>query len=119
MTLSFDLARCSQIGQACLPQREMVADDHLWLDAGRPLQDYQVRYRLHRWSQPCNVAVTPHRLRHTLATRLINQGMSLESLRKLMGHRYLRATQHYARIHDATVRAQFQAAMTHIEGLCC
>jgi site-specific recombinase XerD len=107
----------TQALQAYLSQREVVTDDHLWLDSGRPLQDYQVRYRLLRWGRLCNVAVTPHRLRHTLATRLINQGMSLESLRKLLGHKHLRVTQHYARIHDATVRTQFQAAMAHIEGI--
>jgi site-specific recombinase XerD len=103
--------------QAHLSHREAVADDHLWLDAGRPLRDQQVRYRLRRWGQFCGVAVTPHRLRHTLATRLINQGMSLESLRKLLGHKNLSMTQHYARIYDATVREQFQTAMANIEGI--
>lgn len=108
------------LGQALqhyLTHRPAVADDHLWLDARRPLQAHQVRYRLRRWGQLCDVHATPHRLRHTLATRLINHGMSLESLRKLLGHKYLRATQHYARIHDATVRTQFQQAMTNIEGI--
>jgi len=98
-----------------LSHRQHTADDHLWLDDGRPLQAHQVRYRLRRWGQLCNVAVTPHRLRHTLATRLINQGMSLESLRRLLGHKTLSMTQHYARLYDATVREQFQTAMANIE----
>ena len=72
---------------------------------------------MRRWGQTCNVAVTPHRLRHTLATRLINQGMSLESLRKLLGHKNLSMTQHYARIYDATVHEHFQTAMANIEGI--
>ena len=55
------------------------------------------------------MAVTPHRLRHTLATRLISQGMSLEMLRKLLGHKTLRMTQRYAHLHDYTVQGQFQA----------
>lgn len=107
----------TQASRTCLSHREAAADDHLWLDAQGPLQDHQVRYRLRRWGQRCSVAVTPHRLRHTLATRLINQGMSLESLRKLLGHKDLRITQHYARVYDATVREQFQTAMAHIEGV--
>lgn len=107
----------TQALQNHLSHRESVVDDHLWLDAGELLQDYQVRYRLRRWGQLCSVAVTPHRLRHTLATRLINRGMSLESLRKLLGHKTLSMTQHYARIYDATVREQFQAAMANIEGI--
>jgi integrase/recombinase XerC len=107
----------SQALQKHLSHREAVTDEPLWLDAGRPMQDHQIRYRLRRWGQLCDVAVTPHRLRHTLATRLINHGMSLESLRKLLGHKFLQATQHYARIHDATVKVQFQQAMANIEGL--
>lgn len=107
----------TQALQTYLSHREAAADDHLWLEGGRPLRDQQVRYRLRRWGQLCDVAVTPHRLRHTLATRLINQGMSLESLRKLLGHKSLSMTQHYARIYDATVREQFQTAMANIEGI--
>jgi site-specific recombinase XerD len=103
--------------QAYLLHRDSAADDHLWLDAGRPLRDHHVRYRLRRWGQLCDVAVTPHRLRHTFATRLINHGLSLESLSKLLGHKHLSMTQRYARIHDATVRNQFQQAMAAIEGI--
>jgi len=84
---------------------------------GEPLKAAQVRYRLRRWGEQCNVAVTPHRLRHTLATRLINRGMSLEALRKLLGHKTLRMTQRYAHLHDATVREQFQTAMANVEGI--
>jgi integrase/recombinase XerD len=107
----------SQALRAYLSHREAADTDHLWLDAGCPLKDHQVRYRLRRWGQLCDVAVTPHRLRHTLATRLINHGMSLESLCKLLGHKDLRVTQHYARVYDATVREQFQTAMANIEGV--
>lgn len=103
--------------QAYLLHRDSVDDDHLWLDAGCPLRDHQVRYCLRCWGQLCDVAVTPHRLRHTFATRLINHGLSLESLSKLLGHKHLSMTQRYARIHDATVRNQFQQAMAAIEGI--
>ncbi|RPJ30511.1 MAG: hypothetical protein EHM35_12630, partial [Planctomycetaceae bacterium] len=103
--------------QAHLLHRSSVTDDHLWLDAGQLLHDHQIRYCLRRWGQLCDVAVTPHRLRHTFATRLINHGLSLESLSKLLGHKHLSMTQRYARIHDATVCNQFQQAMASIEGI--
>ncbi len=109
--------RLVQVLEAYLLHRDSVADDHLWLDAGRSLPDHQVRYRLRRWGQLCDVAVTSHRLRHTFATRLINHGLSLESLSKLLGHKHLTMTQRYARIHDATVHNQFQRAMASIEGI--
>ena len=103
--------------QHYLSHREAAKDDHLWLDDGHPLKDHQVRYRLRCWGKLCGVSVTPHRLRHTLATRLINRDMSLESLRKLLGHKYLRTTQQYARIYDVTVREQFETAMAKIVGI--
>ncbi len=107
----------TQALQNYLTHRESVTDDHLWLDDGEPLRYHQVSYRLRRWGQLCGVAVAPHRLRHTLATRLINRGMPLESLRKLLGHKKLNMTQHYARIYDATAQRQFQTAMANIEGI--
>ncbi|MFI2207125.1 tyrosine-type recombinase/integrase [Streptomyces sp. NPDC020192] len=33
--------------------------------------------------------VTPHQLRHTLATQAINRGMSLEAIASLLGHKSL------------------------------
>ncbi len=103
--------------QCYLPHRGPAEDDHLWLNDGCPLKAHRVYYRLQRWSEMCGVSVTPHRLRHTLATRLINRGMSLESLSKLLGHKYLSTTQQYARVYDATVREQFEAAIANIEGV--
>src|SRR5204862_1973709 len=41
--------------------------------------------------------VSPHRLRHTLATQAINRGMSLEAIAALLGHRSMRMTMLYAR----------------------
>lgn len=100
-----------------LIHRASVADDHLWPNGERPMQAHQVRLRLHDWGRLCDVEVTPHRLRHTFATRLINQGVPLTSLQKLLGHKFLHTTQRYARVYDATVRDQFQQAMANLEGI--
>jgi site-specific recombinase XerD len=51
--------------------------------------------------------VSPHRLRHTLATQAINRGMSLEAIAALLGHRSLTMTLVYARIANQTVRDQY------------
>ncbi len=40
--------------------------------------------------------VHPHQLRHTLATQLLNRGMSLEAIAALLGHRSPRMTLVYA-----------------------
>jgi site-specific recombinase XerD len=101
-----------------IKERPVSALDHLWLDhAERPYQDHQVRYCLRQWGQLAAVPVSPHVLRHTFATRLVNQGVSLAAIKQLLGHRTLNMTQHYARLYDHTVKEQFAAAMAHIEGI--
>jgi hypothetical protein len=72
---------------------------------GRLLADEAVREQLARWGQLCGVKVTPHQLRHTFATQLVNHGLPIDSVRKLLGHQTLNMTQHYARMFDATIRS--------------
>jgi site-specific recombinase XerD len=61
--------------------------------------------------------VTPHRLRHTLATQAINRGMSLEAIAALLGHRSLTMTLVYARIANTTVRDQYTAVSSDLDTL--
>jgi site-specific recombinase XerD len=98
-----------------LAQRAAGADDHLWCDHGRLLADEAVREQLARWGQLCDVKVTPHRLRHIFATQLVNHGLPIDSVRKLLGHRTLNMTQHYARMFDTTVKQQFASATAAFE----
>jgi len=100
-----------------LTLRPPTEDDHFWIDKGQPLTAARVRYCVQRWGRAAQVAVSPHQLRHTLATQLVNQGMPLPSVGKLLGHRSLNTTQHYARLFEQTVKEQFEAAIVHIEGI--
>lgn len=100
-----------------LSHRPPVEDDHLWWVRGRRLGLHRVRRLLRIWGKGAGVSVTPHQLRHTLATRLVNRGMGIELIRRLLGHRYLNSTQIYARVYDETVRSHFQAVMARIEGI--
>lgn len=59
--------------------------------------------------------VTPHRLRHTLATYLLNVGMDITQIQKLLGHQHIDTTMIYARVLDTTLEAQYRQAMAEIE----
>jgi integrase len=61
--------------------------------------------------------VHPHQLRHTLATQLINRGMSLEAIAALLGHRSPRMTLIYARISDDSVAEQYFRATQAVEAV--
>ena len=58
---------------------------------------------------------TVHALRHTMASELLNAGMRLDCLQKLMGHQDIEMTGRYARLTDRTRREEYFRAMERIE----
>jgi len=60
-------------------------------------------------------AMTSHRLRHTYATSLLNAGMSLLGVMRLLGHRDYRMTLRYAEVTQETVGREYFEALTRIE----
>jgi site-specific recombinase XerD len=89
----------------------------LWLRPnGRPLRYEWLATKMTALAQAAGVAeVTPHRLRHSLATRLLNAGMDITRIQKLLGHTQLSTTQVYAQVLDLTLEADYRRAMTRIE----
>lgn len=55
--------------------------------------------------------VTPHQLRHTFGTELVNGGISLPALMALLGHVTPEMTLRYARLANPTIRAAYQTAI--------
>jgi integrase len=86
-------------------------------DGARPFTYNALRQRMGRWQTDIDlldsagrpVQVSPHRFRHTLGTRLINQGVPQHVVQYLLGHASPLMTGIYARLHDDTVRQAFEA----------
>jgi integrase len=57
-------------------------------------------------------SATPHQLRHTYATALVNAGVSLQALMALLGHVSAEMSLRYGRLFDATVRQEYERALT-------
>jgi len=55
--------------------------------------------------------VSPHLLRHTMATRLVNDGMPMEHVRKILEHESADTTRIYAESETASVCKSFRSAM--------
>ncbi len=61
------------------------------------------------------VYVTPHQLRHTCATLLLNAGAPILTVQTILGHRHVDTTLGYARLYDGTVAGDYYRAMALIE----
>lgn len=65
-----------------------------------------------RWQQYCRqvgVICTFHQLRHMHATELVNDGVSLNTIRKRLGHRHIQTTLRYAEQTDGVADAELRA----------
>ena len=59
--------------------------------------------------------VTPHQLRHTCATLLLNAGAPAAIVQAILGHKHIDTTMNYARLYDSTVATDYFGAMSEIE----
>lgn len=84
----------------------------LFTHHGRRLSQNGVRAELDRAAETAGLDhVTPHQLRHTYATALVNAGVSLQALMALLGHMSAEMSLRYGRLFDATVRAEYERAL--------
>jgi integrase len=90
----------------------------LFIERGRRICKQRVQDAVANAARAAGIGhVTPHQLRHTLATQAINRGMSLEAIAALLGHRSMRMTMVYAKIADRTVADEYFAVSEKVEAL--
>ena len=85
-------------------------------DGTKPYAHGSLSHQLGSWQADIDVRdetgervrVHAHQFRHTVGTRMINQGVPQHVIRRLLGHASPRMTARYAQIHDHTVRDAFE-----------
>jgi integrase/recombinase XerC len=97
-----------------LDVRGVAETNHLLIYRQKQIKGTLVQARLGRYGAAVEIEVSPHRMRHTLATRLVNAGMDVVSLQRLLGHEKLDTTMIYAHVHDTTMARDFEQAVKHL-----
>ena len=77
---------------------------------GKPYTVSQLRYRVQKAFRRCGIKATPHQLRHSFATHILQEGARIADVSKLLGHSTMATTQVYTKLAHTTKLKQYRQA---------
>jgi site-specific recombinase XerD len=78
---------------------------------GCPLSVRGIQKRIEYYARKNTLNVSCHRLRHTMATQLLNADADLATIQDLLGHGQITTTQRYCRVANLKVQRDYYKAM--------
>lgn len=78
---------------------------------GKPISVRGIQKRMEYYARKARVKTSCHRLRHTMATQLLNADMDLVSIQDLLGHSRIGTTERYIKVSNLKVMRDYFKAM--------
>ncbi len=81
---------------------------------GKPISVRGIQKRIEYYAKKTRISICCHRLRHSMATQLLNAGAEVETIQDLLGHNWITTTQRYCTVSNVKVQRDYFKAMRMI-----
>ena len=73
-----------------------------------------IQKRIEYYAKKTGIKVSCHRLRHTMATQLLNADAEVETIQDLLGHSRIKTTQRYCQVSNLKVQRDYHEAIGEV-----
>ena len=85
---------------------------------GKGISVRGIQKRMEYYADKAGLKVSCHRLRHTMATQLLNADTDLVVIQDLLGHTRIKTTQRYCKVSNLKVQRDYHKAMEVVMQRC-
>jgi site-specific recombinase XerD len=82
---------------------------------GKPLSVRGIQKRMEYYARHSGTSISCHRLRHTMATQLLNGGADIVTIQELLGHSEIELTMRYSRLSNLKTQGDYYRVMERLE----
>jgi len=90
--------------------KDNLPKTYLFEKGNAPMNSAQLRYLLTKLFKGAGIKVTPHQLRHSFATHLLNNGARISDVSELLGHETMATTQVYTKLGSVKKMQEYMKA---------
>lgn len=103
------LARYLQQRSSSRVERVFLVEKGIY--KGKPISVRGIQKRIEYYAKKSGVKVSCHRLRHTMATQMLNADAKMVTIQDLLGHARIATTERYSKVSNLTVQRDYHKTM--------